>query len=487
MIKDKRVRVRFAPSPTGFLHIGGLRTALFNWLFAKKHQGSFILRIEDTDRERFVSESLQDIKDSLRWYGLDWDEGPDRGGDYGPYLQSERLQLYRKHAKKLLDQGNAYHCFCTTERLAKMREEQQSRGVASKYDGTCLKLSPQGVGQRLNKKVPHVIRLKTPGQGSSIFKDLIRGTVKFDYKEIDDQILIKSDGFPTYHLAVVVDDHLMEISHVIRGEEWLPSTPKHLLLFQYFGWEAPQMAHLPMILGPDKSKLSKRHGALSALEYRNLGYLPEAVINFIALLGWNPKTEQEIFNREQLAKEFALEKVNKAGSIFNLKKLDWLNGHYLRQLDLEQFAELALPYLQKDGVKLKDGQFNKQAVSLEQARIRKLSEITEAVSFLFLESLEYDAKLLFWKDMAKEEVISSLNLAKEKFNQIEEKDFHFATLELLLKDLIKEKGIEPGKFFWPLRVALSGREASPSPFEIAWVIGKKRTISRIEQSLDLLK
>lgn len=486
MSNKPEIRVRFAPSPTGFLHIGGLRTALFNWLFAKKNNGKFILRIEDTDRTRLVPASLDNIKNSLKWYGLEWDEGPDLGGPYKPYIQSARQELYQKHAQKLLESGKAYRCFCSSERLDQMRKDQQSRGVPPRYDRTCRKLSADEVDKKIEQGLLFTIRLKVPTQGKIVIKDLIRGKIEFDYQEIDDQVLLKSDGFPTYHLAVVVDDNLMKISHVIRGEEWLPSLPKHILLYQAFDWPLPQFAHLPMILAPDKSKLSKRHGAVSASQYKEEGYLAKTIINFIALLGWNPKTEQEVFSLEELTKEFSLDKVNKAGAVFDLKKLDWLNGHYLRELDADKFTKMCLPYLEKEGIETKDFDFVKRAVILEQSRIKKLSEIPEAVRFLF-EEIKYESQLLTWKKMNQSEVKKSLQLSKQVLSEIEAASFNFATLEKLLKGIIEKEGLDTGALLWPLRVALSGRKASPSPFEIAEVLGQKTSLKRIEQAISLLK
>jgi len=486
MNNKPEIRVRFAPSPTGFLHIGGLRTAFFNWLFAKKHQGKFILRIEDTDQNRLVPASLGDIKNSLKWYGLDWDEGPDIGGPYQPYRQSARKELYQEQAQKLLDSDKAYRCFCTADRLSKMRKDQQSRGIPPKYDRACLKLTAEEINKKIKQGLPYTIRLKVPTGGKIVINDLIRGKVEFNYQELDDQILLKSDGFPTYHLAVVVDDNLMQISHVIRGEEWLPSLPKHILLYQAFDWPLPQFAHLPMILGSDKSKLSKRHGAMSALQYKEEGYLPQAILNFIAFLGWNPKTEQEVFSLEELIKEFSLDKVNKAGAVFNLKKLDWFNGHYLRELNPDNFAKMCLPYLEKEGIDTKDFNYVKKAVVLEQARIKKLSEIPEAVRFLF-EDIEYKTELLIWKKMTKDQVKNSLELSKQVLAKIELASFHFATLEESLKKVIEKQGLDTGSLLWPLRVALSGRQASPSPFEIAEVLGQAISLKRIEQAISLLK
>ncbi|HIE03586.1 MAG TPA: glutamate--tRNA ligase, partial [Candidatus Latescibacteria bacterium] len=322
------VRVRFAPSPTGRLHVGSAHTALFNWLFARHHGGAFVLRIEDTDRSRVVEGALEDILEGLRWLGLDWDEGP--------YFQSERVEIYRRHADVLLERGWAYRCFCSPERLERMRREQQARGEPPKYDRRCRDLPPDEVKGRVEAGEPNVIRLKVPLEGETKFVDLIRGEIVFRNSELDDLILLKSDGFPTYHLASVVDDHLMGITHVLRAEEWISSTPKHVLLYEAFGWEPPNFAHLPLILGPDKSKLSKRHGATALLDYRDKGYLPEAMANFLALLGWSPGDGREKLSGEEMIEEFSLEGMGKRGSVFDETKLEWLNGLCIRELPPEQ-------------------------------------------------------------------------------------------------------------------------------------------------------
>ncbi len=327
------VRLRFAPSPTGYLHVGGLRTALFCWLYARKNGGKFIFRLEDTDQKRAVSGAENELIRMLEWAGIDIDEGPHLGGEMAPYRQSERLEIYNQYAGKLLDQGNAYPCFCTAERLEKLRDEQHAKGETPRYDGFCRNLSKDESARRIDSGEVHVIRMKIPEVSESIvLNDLIRGSVSIETGQSEDQVIVKSDGFPTYHLAVVVDDHLMEITHVVRGEEWLPSFPKHLLLYRYFGWNPPQFAHLPLILNPDRSKLSKRQGDVAVEDFREKGYLPESLINFIALLGWSPKEERELFTLPELVEEFSFERVNKSGAVFDLEKLNWmkaLNGFYL--------------------------------------------------------------------------------------------------------------------------------------------------------------
>jgi glutamyl-tRNA synthetase len=343
---NEHPRVRFAPSPTGYLHVGGLRTALYNYLYAKKNGGKFILRIEDTDRNRLVEGAIENLIKTLHWVGLEYDEGPDKGGEYGPYIQSERLDIYKKYTDQLVQEKKAYYCFCSAERLAEVREQQQKEGFQPKYDKHCLHLSPSEAEEKLKSGAPYVIRMNIEPDQHIIVEDVIRGKVEFNSSIVDDQVLLKSDGFPTYHLANVVDDHLMKITHVIRGEEWLSSTPKHVLLYQFFGWEIPVFAHLPLLLNPDKSKLSKRQGDVAVEDYRAKGYSKEALINFVALLGWNAGDDREFYYLNELAEHFSLERVNKSGAVFNVEKLNWLNAEHLRTKSSEELlkdlkAELA--------------------------------------------------------------------------------------------------------------------------------------------------
>ncbi|MEA3344691.1 MAG: glutamate--tRNA ligase, partial [Chloroflexota bacterium] len=371
-----QIRVRFAPSPTGEPHIGNIRTVLFNWLFARQQGGKFILRIEDTDRTRYVPGAEEAIKEGLRWLGLEWDEGPDVGGPYGPYVQSERLSLYRKYAEQLVATGHAYRCNCTPERLAALREEQQRRHEHVGYDRRCRFKEPGEV----SPDEEHVIRLAVPLEGTTKVHDLIRGDVTFENQLIDDQVLLKSDGFPTYHLAVVVDDHEMDITHVIRADEWLSSTPKHILLYQAFGWEPPQFAHVPIVLGEDGKRLSKRHGATSIAEFKRMGYLPEALFNFLALLGWAPGEgeEQEIFSREELVQLFDLTRVQPSAARFSYDKLDWMNSEYIRALPADELAERLLPVLRDAGL---DASLDKvrELVPLVRERLKTLNDAVELV------------------------------------------------------------------------------------------------------------
>lgn len=490
------IRTRFSPSPTGFLHVGGLRTALYSYLVAKQAGGQFLLRIEDTDQERSVAGGTLNILKSLYWAGLVPDEGvkldtisdPDepaivQEGRHEPYIQSERLEIYKQYAAQLLEQGSAYYCFCTQERLEELRGRQQANKQPTMYDGACFKIAPAEAKERVQGGAAHVVRLKMPKEGETAWPDLIRGEVRFKNELIDDQVLLKSDGFPTYHLAVVVDDHLMQITHVIRGEEWVSSTPKHIQLYKYFGWELPQFAHLPLILNPDKSKLSKRQGDVAVEDYRQKGYLPEALVNFIAFLGWNPGGERELFSLDEFIKEFSLEKVSKAGAVFNIEKLNWFNKKYLCQLPLEEVARRGLPWFESAGLKienlkLKIKNFN-SVIALERERVTTLAELPDAVKFIF-ELPEYPAELLVWKKSTREETQKILTELETVLETINENDWAQANLEEKIKTWIGERGYQTGTVLWPLRVALSGQPNSPGPFEIAAVLGKIETARRLQ-------
>lgn len=504
----KKVRTRFAPSPTGYVHIGSVRTALYNYLFAKKNQGVFFLRIEDTDRTRLVDDAIEYLLKTFDILGLEPDEGVildkdgkvAQKGDFGPYIQSERLPIYQKYIKELLDNDYAYYCFCSQERLQQVREERQAQKLPPMYDGHCRNMSKEEVEKNLAEKIPYVIRMKIPKEGFTEFDDLVYGHIKIKNELIDDQVLIKSDGFPTYHFAHVVDDHLMQTSHVIRGEEWLPSAPKHILLFQYLGWEAPAYAHLPLLLNPDKSKLSKRQGDVSTGSYLEKGYLPEAILNFILLLGWNPKTEEEIFSLEEMIERFDLSGVNKYGAVFNTEKLDWINGMYIRKMDLAKLTELCVPYLEKENLieKISDTEFkNKltgekinfeklgQIVSLEQERMKKLSEIGEGVRFMFEEMPLYEKELLSWKKMTADEAQKNLQMIYDAIENLLEADFTPEKLLEIINGLKEKTGLGTGELLWPMRVSLSGRKNSPGPFEIAEVLGKAKTLQRIQKSINI--
>lgn len=466
-----KVRTRFAPSPTGNLHIGGARTALYSYLWAKKNGGDFLLRIEDTDRTRYQAGAEENIYAGLRWLGLQWDEEVVK--------QSTRTTVYREQAEQLIQSGQAYYCFCTTERLDLMREIQQKKGRAPKYDKTCLHLAAAEVQTKLAQGEPHVIRLKIEPTGTVRINDLVRGVIEFQCAELDDQILLKSDGFPTYHLAVVVDDHAAGITHVIRGEEWIPSTPKHVLLYQAFGWEPPIFAHLSLFMNKGGGKLSKREGATALLEYRKLGYLPEAVVNFIAFLGWNPKTTAEFFTLAELTKVFDLTQVNTANPIFDTEKLDWYNGHYIRQLSPEALLQHCKPFLPDSA-----DAYLQKIVLLEQERLKKLSDITALTDFFFQEKLSYDPNLLVWKKSTPANTKQYLTQLVTKLSDYD--DWSAQHLETSLLQWIQVQEWGNGDVLWPMRVALSGKKASPPPFAIAAILGKERTLARIQLAINLL-
>jgi nondiscriminating glutamyl-tRNA synthetase len=501
-------RLRFAPSPTGFLHIGGLRTALYCKLFAQRHGGQFILRIEDTDQKRLVEGAVENLIRTLDWAGITPDEGPylapdgqvEERGAVGPYTQSKRLPLYRRHADELLAAGHAYRCFCSAERLEEVRRTKQLMKQPEMYDRLCRGLDRDESAKRAEAGEAHVIRFKMPLEGETRVADLVRGTVVFDNALIDDQVIVKTDGFPTYHLAVVVDDHAMGITHVFRGEEWLPSTPKHLALYAAFGWEPPQFAHLPLLLNPDRSKLSKRQGDVAVEDFRDQGYLRDALVNFIALLGWNPTSDREVYSVEELAALFDITKVNKGGAVFNREKLDWFNREYLRAMAPEALVELATPFYLKAGVLRQTGaglataagdavsaDYLARVVSLEQVRLTTLAEFPEATGYLFDERYPLAAEALVWK---KSDGATALRALVGVHSLIERADAARldspAAVEGLLKEFIAAEGLGNGEVLWPTRVALCGRERSPSPFELVWALGKDRTLARLKRGADLL-
>lgn len=483
------VKTRFAPSPTGFLHVGGLRTALFSYLFAKKNKGKFLLRIEDTDRERLVEGGIENILRSLAWAGIEPDEGVwigDKGdvvqtGKLGPYIQSERLEIYQEHGEILLKKGHAYHCFCSSERLSELRKIQEASKQPTGYDGHCRELDDKTRDRKRAAGEPFVVRMKMPKDGVTAFDDLVRGRVEFHNALLDDHILIKSDQFPTYHFAVVVDDHLMDITHVIRGEEWLPSTPKHIKLYEYFGWETPQFAHLSLLVNEQKQKLSKRHGDVSVEDFKERGYLPEALVNFIAFLGWNPGGERELFTLKELEKEFSFEKVSKAAAVFNREKLDWYSQQYLRRMDAKQLAEKCSSYLENAGF-IQKAKSIERAMPLVKDRMVTLSDAPELLGFLFAETLAYEPELLVWKKSTKESTKSALTKLQEILNTFTVQDWNAAALEAQVGEWIKSTGLGNGDVLWPMRVALSGQKNSPGPYEIAAVLGKEKTLERLQSA-----
>ncbi len=491
--KNKKIRTRFAPSPTGFLHVGGLRTALYNYLFAKQKNGKFVLRIEDTDQKRQVKKGTEGILETLSKF-LIWDEGLkvsqqgkiEQIGEYGPYMQSQRTEIYKKYANQLVAEGKAYYCFCSAERLEKMRQKKIENKQAPKYDGHCQKFSEKETKEKIKNGEKYVIRLKVDTQENIQFEDLIRGKVSFGAGNIDDQILVKSDGFPTYHLANVVDDYLMKITHVIRGDEWLSSTPKHILLYKAFNWKIPKFAHLPLLLNPDRSKLSKRQGDVAVEDYLKKGYLKETLLNFIALLGWNPGkgSEQEIFSLKELINEFNINKIHKGGAVFDLKKLDWMNSYYIKNKSNEELLILARPFFERYAKENKikfDKNFFEKIIQVEKSRAEKLTDFTEEISFYF-DQPNYDKKMLKWKDTENKEIIKNL-----EFMKVALKETDFKKLEYIQENLLRAADDKKGERLWPLRVALSGKEKSPSPFEIAWIIGKEESSKRVNRAIKKLK
>lgn len=462
------VRTRFAPSPTGELHIGSVRTALFAYLFAKSKGGEFLLRIEDTDRARFVEGSVEGIIKSLDWLGI----SPDNRKTI--VVQSKRLDLYKSAVAELLKSNKAYVCTCSKDRLAKLREEQIKKGMPPMYDGKCrdskIRITDNSQFEDYLKK-GSVIRMKMPKRGKIVVNDLIRGKVEFDASLLDDQVILKSDGYPTYHLASVIDDHDMQITHVIRAEEWLSSTPKHVVLYEMFGWKAPLFAHLSMILGPDKKKLSKRHGATSVMQYKEDGYLPEALVNFIAFLGWNPKDEREIFSLEELVKEFKIENINKGPAVFNIEKLNSINSAYLKKV--------ASPALKDFGIeKLTKG----EAELLGRGGYSTLKEMAEEISRL-RKATDYDGKMLVFKKSSKENTLKGLEVAMSELDHIGEKDWNAQELQMKLGLVVTRNNLTNGDVFWPVRVALSGEEKSPSPVELLVALGKDESIKRVREAI----
>jgi nondiscriminating glutamyl-tRNA synthetase len=502
-IVNKSVRTRFAPSPTGELHIGGLRTALSNYLLAKQQGGSFILRIEDTDRKRLVEGAVERLLKSLQWSEVEPNEGVILGedgrivekGECGPYTQSERLDIYKKYVDKLLVEGKAYYCFCSAERLDNLRKEQQKNKRAPKYDRHCLNLSPDEIQAKIKAGEKYVVRFKIP-EGATTFQDEVFGKVSVKNETIDDQIILKSDGFPTYHLAVVVDDYLMKISHVFRGAEWLPSTPKHVLLYQALGWEKemPKFVHMANILNKDKKKLSKREGSVSVNDFKKEGYPREALINFIALLGWNPKTEQEIFTMDELIQQFDIKKMNKAGGVFDLDRLAWISNQHIKRMSIDRLYKEGIGFLKKRNFYktfLKRASFSgkeleeylKRVLTVEQERLAKFTEIGVENKFFFqkADELQYDLKNIHWKDNSPEETVKTLEEIRELLENISETAW---TRENIQDKLLELAGEKRGDYLFPLRWVLTGQQKSPSPFEVAWVLGKKESLERIKKGLE---
>ncbi len=480
-----QVRVRIAPSPTGDPHVGTAYIALFDLAFARHEGGKFILRIEDTDRERSTRESELAIFRALRWLGIEWDEGPDIGGPFAPYRQSERVEIYKEHALKLVEAGHAYYCFCTPERLDQMRREMERRKVPPMYDGCCRELSTAEVQRRLGAGEPAVIRLKVPREGETSYTDLVRKRgepVVFQNRLIDDQVLLKSDGFPTYHLANVVDDHLMQITHVIRAEEWVNSTPKHILLYRAFGWEPPEFAHMPLLRNPDKSKISKRKNPTSLDWYREQGFLPEALLNFLALMGFASEEGKEMFSLNDMIAGFSWDKVSTSAPIFDLEKLTWLNGMYIRRLSVGELTERLRPFAGEGRL---DGATAPKIVGVIQERIKTLAEFDKWTWFFFTDELGYDSGLLMAGKMSPSAAVSALEASIAAFGQVH--DWCTAPLEAVGRALCTKLGLKPGQLFMTLRVAVTGSTQSPPLFESMEILGRERCLARLQTARERLR
>jgi len=480
----KEVRTRFAPSPTGFMHLGGLRTALYNYLYAKKNGGKFILRIEDTDQERFVEGATEVIYDTLRSCGMDWDEGPDIGGNYGPYVQSDRKDLYLPYAKELVEKGAAYYCFCTKEELDERRAACEAKGEVFKYDKHCLSLSKEEVQAKLDAGVPYVIRLNCPTTGETTYEDVVFGKLTFPNDTLDDMVLIKQDGMPTYNFANVIDDHLMDITHVMRGMEYLSSTPKYNLLYNAFGWEIPQYVHLTTVMRDAQHKLSKRHGDAYYSDFIEKGYLKEALINYLALVGWNPGDDREFFTMDELVEVFDIHRLNNSPGIFDMNKLDWMNTQYIAKMDPEKYLEMVTPWFDK--VLAGKNIDYKRLAELMQGRTEVFNRVPDMIAFL-AEMPEYDLELYTHKKMKTNPEVAkeSLALVKpvlESITEWTESNLHDAVMEA-----IAASGKKNGAVLWPLRIAISGLANTPGgAFEIAYLLGREETMARLEKSMEKL-
>jgi len=487
---ESPARVRFAPSPTGRLHIGGARTALYDYLLARQTKGEFVLRIEDTDRKRFVPGAEQEIYEALSWLGMDWDEGPDVGGPHAPYRQSERVDIYLEHAEQLVESGRAYYCFCTPERLATVRKEQQARKEPPRYDGLCRRLSAEEASQRKHDGEASVVRFKTPQEGQTTGVDVIRGEITVDNATLDDYIILKSDGLPTYHLAAMVDDHLMGITHVLRTSEWLPTFPLHVLIYEAYGWEQPSWVHMSVLLNPSgKGKLSKRHSsgksyAVHPLEFKELGYVPEATVNWLALMGWSYDDHTEFFEMTDLIEKFSLAKLSASPAAVNFSKLDHFNGLHIRSLSEQELVEKLLPHFHAANLSVTEDQLLRVA-PLIQERIRTLDEAVDMAGFLFRDPVEPDPQALIGKNMTPDEsseaIRRSIAVVKE-FGQLETD-----RLEFSLRELAEALGLKVGQLFGILRIAVTGQRVSPPLIETMELLGKELVIERLEAAQKALK
>ena len=472
-------RVRFAPSPTGYLHIGGARTALFNWLYARRHGGTFVLRIEDTDTERSSWEMVSGIVEGLRWLGLDWDEGPDVGGPHAPYFQSQRVETYRAMAERLVGAGRAYYCYCTTDTLQQKRQAAEAAGGGWIYDRTCCALTAAEVARREAEGVPRAVRFRVP-EGRTSFDDLVHGEISFENAHIEDFVVLRSDRQPTYHLSVVVDDVDMEISHVVRGDDHISNTPKHLLLYDAFGAPVPRFAHVPLILGPDKKRLSKRHGATSVMEYQRLGYLSEAMVNFLSLLGWSPGDDRELMARDELVAAFALEGISGGNAVFNPEKLDWFNQQYIMRLPIDDLARRVEPWLRAAGLWRDDLESRRDwmnsLLELIRPRVKRLDQFVQELRPFLAENVEYDQSAVA-KHLAKADVTSTFTKLPSALVSLS--PFDGPTLEMAFRELAEKNGIKAAALIHATRVAVTGRSVSPGLFDVLSLLGRERVIERL--------
>lgn len=490
---NKAARVRFAPSPTGHMHLGSARTALYDYLIAKQTGGQFVLRIEDTDSKRFVEGAERELMDGLRWLGLEWDEGTDVGGPYGPYRQSERKALYAEYARQLVEDGHAYYCFCSPERLAKVREEQQARKEDPHYDGTCRNIPLAEADRRIAAGEPHVVRFRTPQEGSTTVHDMRRGDITVENCKIDDYILVKSDGLALYHLAAIIDDHLMKITHVVRGAEWLPTFPLHGLIYRAFGWEEPEFVHLSVFLKPSgKGKMSKREQgellkdgrSIFVKDFEDLGYLPEAVINWIALMGWSYDDHTEFFTMEDLIEKFSFEKINPSPAAINFTKLDHFNGLHIRSLSIEDLAKRIKPFFENAGYEPDDELLIKIAPILQE-RLPTLDEAVQKAEFFFKDKVEPKAENLIGKNMTAQDSIKVLERTLDIIRDLPA--FEAERMDQPMRALVEELGMKAGQVFGVLRVAITAQEVSPPLFESMEIVGREKSVERLENAIKLLQ
>ena len=489
-MEDKKIRVRFAPSPTGMLHIGGARTALFNWLYARHYNGTFVLRIEDTDQVRSSEEAVNVILEGMKWLGLDWDEGPGKEGEYGPYYQMQRLHLYQKYAGQLLKNKKAYYCYCTREELAESREKQSKEKKSFKYNRHCLNLSEEDKKRYEAEGRKPVIRLKIPAR-EIVFNDLLRGEVTFDGGLLSDFVIMKSDGIPTYNYAVVIDDALMKITDVMRGDDHISNTPKQIVIYEALGFDVPKFAHIPMIMGEDHAKLSKRHGAASVMEYRKMGYVPEALINYIAHLGWSPGSNREIFSVEEIVKEFSLENLSKHAAVFSMEKLNWFNSEYLKKMPIDSLTKMLLPFLKEanyieneKSLSPAKNEYIKEVLKLMHGRFKNFSQFIEFTDYFFVDKIDIEPKA-FQTVLNKDGVTEILTVLKEKLLTVERWDE--SNLETVVRSIASSLQIKAGKIIHPTRVSLTGKKIGPGLFELMVFLGKEKNIQRLEDALEKIK